>query len=105
MAYIRESRIDQMTKEDLLSLVKKNLDEVGIPYEEKPGGLGEEFLLHPEDIGFADEEQIPLCYEGILTVDAQGSKRYYQPQSQLRYDHTWNGRPFWGECEIILSVA
>lgn len=48
MAYIREETVGRFTKEELLQLVKNNLDELGIPYEEKPGGFGPGRLLDPD---------------------------------------------------------
>ena len=93
-----------MSKEELLAIVKKNLDELGIPYEETPGGLGDQFFLRPEEFDFLDEEPFHV-YERILTTNNQDVKRHYQPQTRVRYDHIWNEALSLGEYGMILSVA
>lgn len=47
MSYIRKSVVDTLTDEELLQMVKSGLDELGIPYEEKPGGFGPDLMLDP----------------------------------------------------------
>lgn len=47
MSYIRESVVDTIPHDDLLRLVKANLDALGIPYQEKPGGFGPGPILDP----------------------------------------------------------
>ena len=40
MSYIRKPTVDTLSHEELLLLVKSGLDELGVSYEEKPGGFG-----------------------------------------------------------------
>lgn len=50
MAYVREETLDKFTDEELLQIVKKNLDDLGIAYEEGPGGFGDFLPLNPADV-------------------------------------------------------
>lgn len=50
MAYVREETLDKFTDEELLQIVKKNLDDLGIAYEEGPGGFGDFLPLDPADV-------------------------------------------------------
>ena len=47
MAYIHKPTVDTLSHEELLLLVKAGLNEVGISYEEKPGGFGPAPMLDP----------------------------------------------------------
>lgn len=40
MAFIREETIQNYSDSELLRLVRETLEEMGLPYEEKPGGFG-----------------------------------------------------------------
>lgn len=56
---IRKSTLENFSEEELLRMVKKNLDELGIEYEEKPGGFGDGFLLDPSIFAeLAEEDSI-----------------------------------------------
>lgn len=54
MAYVREETLDKFTDEELLEMVKKNLDDLGIAYEERPGGFGAFLPLDPSDFEAPD---------------------------------------------------
>ncbi len=47
MSYIRKPTVDTLSHEELLLLVKAGLDELGVSYEEKPGGFGPGPMLDP----------------------------------------------------------
>lgn len=45
---IREDNLDKFTDEELIQMVKESMDELGIAYEEGPGGWGNFLPLDPE---------------------------------------------------------
>ena len=45
--HIRKQTIDNFGAAELVQMAKQTLDELGIPYEEKPGGFSEPFTLDP----------------------------------------------------------
>lgn len=47
MSYIRKPTVDTLAHEELLLLVKAGLDELGVSYEEKPGGFGPGPMFDP----------------------------------------------------------
>ena len=87
MAYVREETLDRFTGEELLQIVKKNLDALGIDYEENPGGFGDFLPLDPADIKYWEEYEesymlknralgrdqyqakVPADYDFVLTID------------------------------------
>lgn len=48
MASIREETVGNFSDEELLKMVKDNLDALGIPYEDGPGGFGDVLSITPE---------------------------------------------------------
>lgn len=48
MVSIRKETVGNFSDEKLLKMVKDNLDALGIPYEDGPGGLGDVFFMTPE---------------------------------------------------------
>lgn len=98
MAYIREETLDKFTDEELLEIVKKNLDDLGIAYEERPGGFGAFLPLDPAD--FEPEEEYAESY----TIQKRVSGRdHYQRRDSVPYvmglildpagDHIWEDGP------------
>lgn len=57
MGYVCEETLDRFTDEELLQIVKKNLDALGIDYEERPGGFGDFLPLDPTDIEYWEEHE------------------------------------------------
>lgn len=51
MPYIREETVTRFPKDELLRFVKKNLDALGIPYEEKAGGFRTGKMIDPDILG------------------------------------------------------
>lgn len=47
MSYIHKPTVDTLSHEELLQLVKSSLNELGMAYEEKPGGFGLGPMLDP----------------------------------------------------------
>lgn len=68
MAYIRDETLDNFTDEELLEIVKRNLDKLGIPYEEGPGDWSGFLGLDPAD--FDTEE-----YEESYTIQTRTQDR------------------------------
>jgi len=79
MSYIRKETVGSFTEAELLQIVKKNLDELGIAYEEKPGGFGDAFLLNPNVFETID------CTESV-TITTSTSYRRYRPQAPIVCD-------------------
>lgn len=71
MAYVREETLDKFTDEQLLQMVKESLDELGITYEEGPGGFGDFLPLDPADF---DNEENEESY--TIQVRPTDSSRY-----------------------------
>lgn len=55
MALIREETVQNYSDSELLQMVRETLEEMGLPYEEKPGGFGFDKLMAPGD-GVLNEE-------------------------------------------------
>lgn len=89
MANIRKETVGSFTEADLLKMVKENLDELGIAYEEKPGGFDGNFFLDPNIFDTLS------CTESV-TITTNTSHRRYRPQNsitcdlELSYTHTWS---------------
>ena len=79
MAYIRKETVGSFSEAELLQMVKENLDELGIAYEEKPGGFGESFLLNPNIFESLD------CVESA-TITTSTYRRRYRPQNAISYN-------------------
>lgn len=48
--YGREDTLGNFTDEELLQIIKRNLDTLGISYKEEPGGWGSFLPLNPEKV-------------------------------------------------------
>ncbi len=75
MSYIRKETFSDFPKEQLLQMVKECLNELDIPYEEKPGGFGVERLIDPDVFESMDLETFTLeaCSPWETAYDPQGS--------------------------------
>lgn len=80
MAYVRKETVGNFSEEELLQMVKDSLEELGIAYEEKPGGFGEGPFLDP---GVFDEVE----YVETFTIRTCASRSpFYRPQGPITYD-------------------
>lgn len=50
MTNIRKEVVGSFIENKLLLMVKDNLDQLDIPYEDNPGGFGDTFCIKPSDI-------------------------------------------------------
>lgn len=57
MAYVREETLGNFTDEELIEIVKRNLDKLGIPYEEGPGDWTGFLGLDPADLDDMEEPE------------------------------------------------
>lgn len=48
MNHVREETVESFSKENLLKMIKENLDELGVAYREEPGGFGGNFSRDPK---------------------------------------------------------
>lgn len=48
MSYVRKETVGEFNEDELLRMTKENLDALGIPYEERPGGFGAAMILDPD---------------------------------------------------------
>lgn len=101
MSYIRESRIDAFSTDELLAIVKKNLDALQIPYEEKPGGFGDALVLRPEDTDTEVLEQ-QTVYQIVFDAFAEME---YQPLVQVQYQRPQQQICGLGDYSIPCCVA
>jgi len=62
--------VNEFSTDELLQMVKESLDELGIPYEEAPGGFGPGKLLDPAVFDLAD-------YSEMYTI------KTYAPRSRV----------------------
>lgn len=100
MSYIRKSVVDTLTDEELLQLVKSGLDELGIPYEEKPGGFGPGPMLDPS---IFDAKNVA---EQFTLEDYASQVSHYQHQKAKDYDSvSISGRGKVFECGRQVSWA
>lgn len=98
MAYIRKETVGNFTKAELLQMVKENLDELGIAYEEKPGGFGGNFFLDPSTFKTVD------CTESA-TITASTSCRRYRPQNLIPCDLNLSFTSIWSEDGSVSNAA
>lgn len=99
MSYIRKSVVDTLTDEELLQMVKSGLDELGIPYEEKPGGFGPDLMLDPSIFEMED-----LSDQFVLTEYTTKDTDYCPPQIGKCKSIAISSSMF-GEYNIQFSVA
>lgn len=93
MAYVRDETLSNFTDEELLAIVKKNLDELGIAYEEGPGDWSGFLGLDPSDFEAPD----PVETFTIRTYAPRSpSYRSRSPKIgdlNLTFSIVWEGEP------------
>lgn len=98
MAYIRKETIGNFTEAELLQMVKENLDELGIAYEEKAGGFGDNFFLDSSIFEALDWTQ-------SATITASISRRRYRPQDSIPCDLKMSFTSIWSEDGSVSNAA
>ena len=99
MSYIREETVGNFSKEYLLQLVKDNLDELGILYEEKPGGFCGDRLLNPDSFESVD-------YSETFTIKTYAPHKLpYRHKSPLAYNCEVSFTSTWAEDLQVFCAA
>lgn len=98
MVYIRKETIGNFTEAELLQMVKENLDELGIAYEEKAGGFGGNFFLDQSVFATSDWTQ-------SATITASTSRRRYRPQGSIPCDLKLSFTSTWSEDGSVSNAA
>lgn len=78
MSTLRKKTIDNYSADSLLQMVKESLDDLGISYEEVPGGFGKGPLLDPQVFDLVD-------YSEYTIKKAPFHRSTYQPRNQVKY--------------------
>lgn len=97
MAEVRKGVTENFTEEELLRMVKENLDKLGIMYEEKPGGFGDSFFLDP---GIFEPVN---CTESVKIITSV-SHRHYRPPNPVSCDLKLSFADTWSE-DFFASCA
>lgn len=94
----RKTTIENYSPDSLLQMVKESLDDLGIPYEEAPGGFGQAPLLDPQVFDLVDYSE--------YTLKKAPSRRFtYHPGSQVQYRYAALSLDLSGEDDHLALAS
>lgn len=98
MSKVRNETVNHFSKEELLQLVKDNLDQLGIAYEDKPGGFGPGPLLDPQVFDLVD-------YSEYTIRKAPFRHSTYQPGKHVDFLYSEFSSDIFGDDEYLYLAS
>ena len=98
MSTLRKKTVDDYSADLLLQMVKQSLDDLGISYEEAPGGFGQTPLLDPQVFDLVDYSE--------YTIKKAPFRRFtYRPRNHVKYSYAMLSSDISGDDDHLYLAS